>query len=93
MFTITVDPPHMMMRPSDTTILAGDMLNVTCKVHSEVPLTKAQILFKGVHYMDQDGKNFQNKVRSTVRNAIHLQIDIGPNVLEIRAVQSPKCIV
>jgi hypothetical protein len=30
-------------------------------------------------------------VRSTARHAIHLQFDISSNVIEIRAVQSPKC--
>jgi hypothetical protein len=32
-------------------------------------------------------------VRSTTPHAIHLQLDISANILEIRAVQSPKCIV
>jgi hypothetical protein len=32
-------------------------------------------------------------VRSTARHAIHLQFDICANTLEIRAVQSPECIV
>jgi hypothetical protein len=32
-------------------------------------------------------------VRSTARHAIHLQLDISSNALEIRAVQSLKCIV
>jgi hypothetical protein len=31
-------------------------------------------------------------IRSTARHAIHMQFDIITNVLEIRAVQSPKCI-
>jgi hypothetical protein len=31
--------------------------------------------------------------RSTARHAIHLQFDISANAFEIRAVQSPKCIV
>jgi hypothetical protein len=34
-----------------------------------------------------------NKVRSTAHSAIYLQLDIIANALEIRAVQSPKCIV
>jgi hypothetical protein len=33
------------------------------------------------------------KIQSTARQAIHLQFDISANALEIRAVQSPKCIV
>jgi hypothetical protein len=32
-------------------------------------------------------------VRSTARHAITLQLDISANALEIRVVQSPKCIV
>jgi hypothetical protein len=32
-------------------------------------------------------------VQSTARHAIHLQFDIIANALEIRAVQSPKCVV
>jgi hypothetical protein len=32
-------------------------------------------------------------VRSTARHAIHLQFDISANALEIKAVQSQKCIV
>jgi hypothetical protein len=33
------------------------------------------------------------QVRSTARHAIHLRFGISANALEIRAVQSPKCIV
>jgi hypothetical protein len=32
-------------------------------------------------------------VRSTARNAYHLQFDISANALEARAVKSPLCIV
>jgi hypothetical protein len=32
-------------------------------------------------------------VRSTARHAIHLQFDISTNAFEIRAVQSPECMV
>jgi hypothetical protein len=32
-------------------------------------------------------------VRSTARHALHLQFDISANALDIRVVQSPKCIV
>jgi hypothetical protein len=31
--------------------------------------------------------------RLTARHVIHLNFDIGPNALEIRALQSTKCIV
>jgi hypothetical protein len=34
-----------------------------------------------------------NTVRSIARHAIHLQFDISANAFEIRAVQSPECIV
>jgi hypothetical protein len=34
-----------------------------------------------------------DRVQSTARLTIHLQLDIGANALVIRAVQSPKCIV
>jgi hypothetical protein len=36
---------------------------------------------------------FKQYVRSTARDAIHLQFDISADAREIRAVQSPKCIV
>jgi hypothetical protein len=32
-------------------------------------------------------------VRLTAQRTIHLQFDVSANALEIRAVQSPKCIV
>jgi phosphate uptake regulator len=35
----------------------------------------------------------ENIVRSTARHAIHLQLDISAYALELRAVQTQKCIV
>jgi hypothetical protein len=35
---------------------------------------------------------FLSAVRSTVRHAIHMHFDISANALEIRVVQSPKCV-
>jgi hypothetical protein len=40
--------------------------------------------------LTEDG---ESEIQTTARHAIHLQFDINANALEIRAAQSPKCII
>jgi hypothetical protein len=54
-----------------------DNLSITFYVHERIQV----VLFCSV------------QVRSTVRHTIQLQFDISANALEIRALQTPKCIV
>jgi hypothetical protein len=44
---------------------------------------KINFVFKVIHFR-------YVYVRSSVRQAVHLQVDIGANALEIRVVQSPE---
>jgi hypothetical protein len=46
-----------------------------------------------LHSLENYAHKNYGGVRSTARHAIHSQFNIRANALEIRAAQSPKCIV
>jgi hypothetical protein len=56
-------------------------------IYCASPLKRKRSNTLGQHFLDPVD------VRSTARHTIHLQFDISPNFLEIKAVHRPKCIV
>jgi hypothetical protein len=63
-----------------------------CLIHKSESATKNfQVPIPSLHVLFSQQK--VSYLRSTAHHAIHLQFDISSNAREIRAVQSPQCIV